>query len=221
MEMEKENIKGILFDLDGVLFDSEYYQWQGWVEPLRKYGIELTKEMYFNYAGKNGRKIDQELIKDFDLGLADGELLAQKTPLLEKWFHEKALPLMPFANEAVEFFSKNPKFKLGLCSGGDREEVMVKLEKNDFVRYFPVIVGGDDVLNSKPAPDIYIEGAKRLGLLPEECLAIEDTQYGLQAAKSAGLSCFAVPNEYSIKQDFSRADQVFGSLEEIINYFNQ
>jgi len=61
--MNKENIKGIIFDLDGVLFDSEYYQWQGWVEPLREYGIELTKEMYFAYAGKNGKQIDEELIK--------------------------------------------------------------------------------------------------------------------------------------------------------------
>ena len=219
--MNKENTKGILFDLDGVLFDSEYYQWQGWVEPLRKYGIELTKEMYFNYAGKNGKQIDQELIRDFKLNLNEGELLAQKTLLLEKWFNEKSLPLMPFAKEAVEFFVNNPKFKLGLCSGGDKEEIMVKLEKNDFVKYFSVIVGGDDVSNSKPAPDIYIAGAEKLGLLPEECLAIEDTQYGLQAAKSAGLSCFAVPNEYSIKQDFTNADQVLKSLKQVIEYFNE
>lgn len=217
--MDKKNIKGILFDQDGVLFDSEYYQWQGFAEPLKKYGIELTKEMYFSYAGKNGKQIDKEMISDFKLGLNLGELVAQKAPLIKKWFNEKAMPLMPYAKEAVEFFANNPKFKLGLCSGGDTEEIMAKLGKNDFVKYFPVIVAGSDVANSKPAPDIYIEGAKRLGLRPEECLAIEDTQYGLQSAKDAGLSCFVVPNEYSAKQDFSRADKICGSLKDVIEYF--
>lgn len=217
--MNKQNIKGILFDLDGVLFASEYYQWQGWVEPLRKYGIELTQEMYLNYAGKNGKLIDQELIKDFKLNLNEGDLLAQKNPLLEKWFNEKPIPLMPFAKEAVEFFVNNPKFKLGLCSGGPNKEIITKLQKNDFVKYFSVIVGADNVKNSKPAPDIYLAGAEKLGLLPQDCLAIEDTQYGLEAAKASGAYCFVVPNEYSIKQNFTKADGVFNSLKEIVEYF--
>ena len=217
--MNKENIKGIIFDLDGILFDSEYYQWQGWVEPLREYGIELTKEMYFAYAGKNGKQIDEELVKDFNLNIPIGTLLGEKKKLIEKWFNEKIMPIMPFAKEAVEFFISNPQFKIALCSGGDTEEIMVKLEKNDFVKYFPVIVAGSDVEKSKPNPDIYLLAVKKLGLKPEECLAFEDTQYGLQAAYSAGTHCFAVPNEYSLKQDFSKADRVLSSLKEAMDYF--
>jgi beta-phosphoglucomutase-like phosphatase (HAD superfamily) len=218
--MNKNAIKGILFDLDGTLFDSEYYQWQGWVEPLRKYGIELTKEMYLKYAGKNSKDaIDREMIEDFKLDIPIGALWEEKRKLIGKWFNEKPMPLLPYAKEVVEFFVNNPKFKVVLSSGNDIDEIEAKLKLNDFNKYFPIIVCGSDVKNSKPAPDIYIEGAKRLGLLPEECLAIEDTQYGLESAKAAGLSCFVVPNEYSVKQDFSRADKICGSLKDVIDYF--
>lgn len=220
LKMKKEDIKGIIFDLDGVLFDSEYYQWQGWVEPLREYGIELTKDMYFNYAGKSGKQIDGELINDFNLNLPLGTLWEAKKVLIEKWFNEKAMPAMPFAKEAVEYFTNNTQFKVGLCSGGDREEIITKLEKNDFVKYFSVITAGNDVSRSKPFPDIYLLAVEKLGLKPEECLAFEDTQYGLQAAKSAGVYCFAIPNEYSEKQDFSKADKVISSLKEAIEFFN-
>ena len=216
-----DNIKGIIFDLDGILFDSEYYQWQGWVEPLREYGIELTKEMYFSYAGKSGKQIDQELIKDFNLGVEDGTLLNKKKVLIEKWFNEKTMPIMPYAKEAVEYFSSNPSFKVALCSGGDREEVVTKLEKNDFLKYFPVITAGDDVLRSKPWPDIYLLAVEKLELEPSQCLAFEDTQYGLQAAKDAGVYCFAIPNEYSLNQDFSRADKVLSSLKEAVDFFKK
>lgn len=213
------NIKGIIFDLDGVLFDSEYYQWQGWVEPLRGYGIELTKEMYFEYAGKSGKQIDQELIKNFNLKIEKGFLLNKKNILIEKWFKEKTMPIMPYAKEAVEFFGNN--FKIALCSGGNREEVVIKLEKNNFLNFFPIIVAGDDVERSKPWPDTYLLAVEKLGFKSSECLAFEDTQYGLQSAKDAGLYCFSIPNEYSARQDFSRADKVLTSFKEAIDFFNK
>ena len=217
--MDTSKIKGIIFDLDGVLFDSEYYQWQGWVLPLRKYGIELTKEMYFKYAGKSGKQIDEELTKDFNLNIPIGTLLEEKKKLIEKWFSELTMPLMPFAREAVEFFCANPKLRVALCSGGDTKEIMDKLDRNDFAKYFSVIAAGSDVERSKPWPDIYLSAVERLGLKPEECLAFEDTQYGLQAAKAAGVLCFVVPNEYSLKQDFSKADKVLSSLKNGVAFF--
>jgi len=110
---------------------------------------------------------------------------------------------------------------VALCSGGDREEILTKLKMNNFLKYFSVIVAGDDVQHSKPAPDIYLLAVKLLNLNPDECLAFEDTQYGLQAAKEAGLCCFAIPNEYSNKQDFSLADKILTSLNDAIIFFEK
>ena len=212
-------IKGIVFDLDGTLFATEYYQWQGWVVPLKKYGVELTKAKYFDFAVKTGRDIEKEIARDFALSFKEGSLLKQKEKLLEKWFSTERIKLMPFAKEAVEYFNTN--YKVGLCTGGPRDEALLKLERNDFLKYFESVTTLTDVERGKPFPDIYEKAVQRLGLNVSECLALEDTQYGVRSAKDAGLYCFAIPNEYSRKQDFSRADGVFQSLEEVVAFFEE
>jgi len=82
-----------------------------------------------------------------------------------------------------------------------------------------VIITKDDVLKGKPAPDIYLEAMKRLGLRGGECLAVEDTEHGLEAAKRAGAFCFAIPQEFSIGQNFSKADKVLESLKDVVCFF--
>ncbi|NCB12217.1 MAG: DNA recombination protein RmuC, partial [Erysipelotrichia bacterium] len=101
------------------------------------------------------------------------------------------------------------------------EEVITKLEKNNFLNFFPIIVAGDDVKRSKPWPDTYLLAVEKLGLKPSECLAFEDTQYGLQSAKNAGVYCFAIPNEYSVRQDFSRSAKVLTSFKDQLDSFGK
>lgn len=217
-----DNIKAVIFDLDGTLLDTEYYQWQGWVVPLKEiFNIDLSKEEYLKYAGKRGDQIEKELKEDYKLDFEEGFLLGKKEPLLEKWFKEEKVKEMPFARGAVEFFYNNPNYSIALCSGGPREEVLIKLEKNDFLKYFTIIVAGTDVERGKPFPDIYEKTINMLSLEPGECLALEDTQYGLEAAKSAGAKCFVVPSEYSMTQDFSIADKKLETLEDITKIFDK
>ena len=211
-------IKGVIFDLDGILVDTEVYQWQGWVEVLKPLGIGLSKEEYFKYAGKTGNIIESELAKDYNLKIEKGSLLKQKERLLIEWFHYKELKLLPYAKEAVDFFI-NKGMKVAIASGGPKDEIILKLKKINLYSLFSVITSSSEVKRGKPFPDIYLLSAERLGLKPEECLAFEDTQYGLEAAKSAGFTCFAIPGEFSVKQDFSRADKIFNNLEEVIKFY--
>lgn len=126
---------------------------------------------------------------------------------------------MPYAQKTVEFFSKNKSFRIAVSSGGPRNEVILKLKRASLYSFFPVIVSGNDVKRGKLFSDIYLLTVKKLGLEPQECLALEDTQYGLESAKSAGLTCFVIPSEFSKKQDFSKADKIFFSLKEIVEAF--
>lgn len=213
-------IRGVIFDLDGVLVDTEYYQWQGWVEVLKPYGVSLSKEEYFDYAGKRGDIIESELMIKYGIKVEKGELLRKKENLLINWFESKELKLMPFAREALELLEKNKKYKLAVASGGPEKEVILKLKKTNLYSFFQVIASGSEVKNGKPYPDIYLLALEKLELKADECVALEDTQYGLEAATGAGLTCLAIPNEYSVKQNFSKAYRKLNDLRDAVEFLH-
>ncbi|HSA84351.1 MAG TPA: HAD family phosphatase [Patescibacteria group bacterium] len=215
MKINNKEIKGVIFDLDGVLVDTEYFHWQGWIEVLKPYAQSMTKKAYLKYAGKQGDAIESEIYVDFNLSLPKNALLEKKNELLIDWFETKPLACMPFAKEALEYF-RDKHLKLACASGSFKQEAELKLKKTGLSSFFQSVVAGDDVERGKPYPDIYLLAAKKLGLKPEQCLSFEDTQSGLVSAKAAGLMCFAIPNEYSRKQDFSNADGVFANLKEAV-----
>lgn len=206
-------LKGAVFDVDGVLVDTEGFQWEGWVEVLKPFGIPFPKEDYMQYAGKTGSIIERELIERFGLDVENGSLLKKKEQLLLTWLKSRPIRLLPYAREAVKYF-KDRDLKVAVVSGAPLEEVELKLRKAGVYDLFEALVSRDDVKRSKPYPDGYLCGAKKLVVAPSACVAFEDTQYGVESAKSAGMACVAIPSDCSANQDFSRANVVVPSLKE-------
>ncbi len=209
-------LKGVIFDLDGVLIDTEYFQWQGWVEALKQYNVSMSKQEYYDYAGRRGDQIEADLIKKHNLNVEKGLLLAKKEKLLMEWFKAKPPSLMPYAKESVEFFIRKTLWT-AVASTAPGDEVLLKLKGTGLYPLFQVIVSGTDVKRGKPYPDIYLAAVEKLNLKAEECISFEDTQYGVESAKAAGLKCLAIPNEYTEKQDFSKADGIFRNLKEAVD----
>ncbi len=210
-------IKGAVFDVDGILVDTEGLQWKGWINVLKPLGVELTKKKYFDYAGKGVDIVAPEIKKDFNLNVSINFLVKGKEKAIMELFQGE-LKIVPGAREAVEFFAKKG-VKLASAGGAEMKENVFKLKKVGLLHFFSVIVSGvDDVKREKPYPDVYLLAVKKLGLKPEECIAFEDTEYGVRAAKSAGLVCLALPNEFSVKQDFSMADGVFKNFKEALEW---
>jgi len=214
-----KKIKGVIFDLDGTLLKTEHFNWQAWATVLKHYKISLSKKDYFKYSGKQGDIIESELIKYYGLNAKKGFLLKQKDRLIIGLFKLKPPKFIPYARESIKFFI-NRKIKLAIATGGPRNEVILKLKRVKLYSLFPV-VSGNEVVKGKPYPDIYLLAVKKLRLKPESCIAFEDTQYGVESAKSAGLACLAIPNEFSQNQDFSRADGVFKSLRESVKWVKE
>ena len=210
-------IRAVIFDMDGIIADTELLQFRGWREVLKPLGITLTRKDYYDYAGDTGYYIEERLIEKYGLKAGRGSLLREKERFLFSWFRTKPLKTMPYAMEAVRYF-KGRGIKVGLASGAMIEETKLKLRRLGIAGLFPVIAGRDQVKRSKPYPDVYLHAAHQLRVRPDECIVFEDTEFGLRSAKSAGMICLAIPNELAVKQDFSKADGVFRNLKEAIEY---
>ena len=116
--------------------------------------------------------------------------------------------------ELIELLSKH-NFKIALASNRYINHIFLVLKNLEVEKYFNIIVGPSEERKHKPHPDIYLHAAKELGLNPEDCVALEDSESGVISAHSAGMKVIAIPNKYTQKHDFSKADIILKSLMEV------
>lgn len=206
-------IKAILFDMDGVIVDSEPLHFEAHKKAAAQFGIKLTLEDYMKYGVSAGDDALYEKMSEISgMPVDKSEISKIKKQQYRKIFDEKG-QMFPGILEALRDFSK--RHKLALVSSGATDAIEYVLEKLEIKNYFNLIVCGEDVEKVKPFPDIYLKTLELLDMEPEDCVAIEDSQNGVKAAKGADLRCIAIPNEFTKSQDFSKADMVLASSREL------
>jgi HAD superfamily hydrolase (TIGR01509 family) len=206
-------IRGILFDMDGVLVDSEEFICEAamkmfselciWVEPEDFKPFVGTGESRYlgGVAEKYGYNLDIELAK-FRTYTIYGELVKGKLKTLNG--------VKPFVN-----LCRGKGIKMAVASSADRMKVDINLKEMGFNdNTFDAIVTGSEVTNKKPDPEIFIKAASKLGLKPEECLVVEDAITGIQAGKAAGCKCLALTTSFKTEQ-LTEADWICGDLGEV------
>lgn len=215
---------GIVFDCDGTLIDSEAAHWKSWHLALRDQGRVLTEQDYPNYSGQSGPYIAGKLCEHHELDSPEA-LLNEK----QRHFKQLQREGIPPIERTVKFVRQLAEqkaalgLKLGVASAAHREELLISLKNLGIFHVFDAIVSGHDDLTdyhdpegvNKPKPYIYLHVAKLLGLMPSQCVAFEDTGPGVQSAVSAGFLTFAVPNAFTKTHDFSKADFVIPSHQEL------
>lgn len=205
-------IKAVLFDHDGTLVDSEPTHWRLWQDVLRTHGAILTEQHYKDYyAGMPTAANAADLAERFAIDRTPAALAEDKYAITRSFLSRSAFPLMPGVREVLPLFQASG-LRMAIVTGAGRNGVAATLKAHSLDGIFETIVTADDVRYSKPSPDCYLLAVANLGLEPEDCVAIEDTEHGVAAAAAAGVACLAVPNEMSKHHDFSRATQVFSDL---------
>jgi HAD superfamily hydrolase (TIGR01509 family) len=207
-------IEAAIFDLDGVLIDSEHV----WDEARRilaeERGGRWTENASRDMMGMSS--VEWSLYMHDVVGIPDPpeEISAEVVRRLEPIYRAE-LPLVEGAVEAVERLAA--RWPLGLASSSNRELIDLVLELSDLERYFAATVSSEEVARGKPAPDVYLEAARRLGVPPEKCAAVEDSENGILAAKAAGMRVLAIPNpDYPPHDDaLAAADDVLRALAEL------
>jgi len=206
------DIAAAIFDLDGVLVDSEPIHFRAANRVLQRYGAAITAEVYRTYIGLGEAATWQAWRERFRLSPSVEQLLAAHTAArLEEI--RAGVPAIPDALDAARRLHA-AGVRLAIASSSTPALIDALLDAAGVAAIFPVRVSGEDaaVHAGKPAPDVYLVAAQRLGVVPGACLAIEDSGPGVLSATRAGMLCIAVPNRWTADQDFGAADIVLESL---------
>jgi HAD superfamily hydrolase (TIGR01509 family) len=202
-------LRGVLFDLDGTLADTEPIQWESYRRALRAYGADVDLETYRRHwiAVEGG---SEWACRTFALPVTPAELRARKAAEYRALIAD-GVPARPGAREALARLA--PEYALAVATNSIRGEVDVVLGHLGLREFFTALVAREDYVEAKPAPDPYREAARRLGLAPAACVVVEDTARGVRSGLAAGCVVIAVPSELTRDNDFTGAARRLDGLE--------
>jgi beta-phosphoglucomutase len=207
-------IRAVVFDFDGVLADTEPLHLAAYQEIFSDLGVELPPEEYYeHYVGYDDEGMFRRMSSIREWQLSEEQiraLIVQKSAVFDQVIARTDV-LYPGAQACVEQLANS--YPLGIASGALKHEIEMILQRGGLRQHFAFIVASGDTPESKPRPDPYLRAAVLHGLPPAQCVAIEDSRWGIEAAKAAGMACVAITNTYDASQ-LAAADQVIGSLEE-------
>lgn len=183
----------VIFDADGTLFDTENLMYEVWCEVGRDMGLTMTIPEYLHYVGLNRKTVldvmRERIGPDFD----GAEFMVRCVARLSERIEEDGVPLKPGVREVLELL-KEQGVPIGLATSTHRVRTNRRLELCGLGTYFAAVVTGDEVSKGKPDPEIYRTVCEKLGVAPEDCLAVEDSKNGILSAHNAGLSVVMIPD---------------------------
>lgn len=207
--------KAVIFDMDGVIIDSEPFYQEVQIDLFHKMGITIPPEEYNTFIGAGMREMWNMIKSSRNLKQPIEELIKLNNSVLLEYFKESAalVPTPHFTDFLASVLSAG--MKTAVASSTAKPIIEVILKKLNLYDFFNNIVSGNEVENGKPAPDIFLETASRLNVIPSDCIVVEDSFNGVKAAKSAGMYCLGYHNPNSGNQDISAADRIINSFADI------
>jgi len=200
----------LIFDLDGLLIDTETLYFRATRRLIQPYGYDVTVEEYADWVGRHVSAA--EFLDRFPLPWSEEEL--------QRRFNCELYPLLRTETQLMpgvrEFLARvAAPYPRAIASATAQPLLDELVERTGLAQDFPLRVSAHEVPQGKPAPDVFLEAARRLGRPPRECVVFEDSPFGIQGAHAAGMRTVAVPNRFTRYGDFSLADRVVGNLLEI------
>jgi beta-phosphoglucomutase family hydrolase len=176
-------IQGLIFDCDGTIADTMPLHYQAWITALGEYGVDFPEALFYEMAGIPTPKI-VELLNDRHGHQMPVEATATRKDFLYEQMIPKVTEIAPVVEIVKQYHGKLP---MAVATGGSRGVVTKTLNSLGLMHFFQTLVTADDVVHGKPAPDIFLEAARRIGVPPGHCCGFEDAELGLQSIRSAGM----------------------------------
>ena len=180
-------LKGVLFDFDGVVVQSEALHMRTFLELLSPYGVKVSEERWYGeFAGTGSKSIFERLIKEFGIDANVDQLVEKRKKLYEGYVRGGALKETPGVRGFLDSLHGSG-IKTAIVSGSHRSNVEAALSVFGLGSYFDLIVSGDEIQSRKPDPGPFLHAAEILGVSPKECVVIEDSVAGCESARRAGM----------------------------------
>ena len=214
-------IKVVIFDMDGLLIDSEILYFNIFNDFLNRYGHSMKIEEYTqNCSGKTAITNVEYLVNNNHLPLSVKEAYDEKA-IIEQEHFDRGVELKQGALNLLDYF-KEQNYKLIIASSNYREKAIKILNQHSIIHYFDDFIFGDEIERGKPFPDIFIKACEKANELPSNCLVLEDSEAGIQAAHSANIPVICIPDlKHPQDSTLKLATCVLQSLDLVIDYINE
>jgi len=202
-------LAAIIFDMDGLMIDSESLYWAAGRDVARRFGKPVADQTLGRMMGRSPIDSMRVFAEELRLSESPQRLLEMRDGIALESMRQ-GVPAMPGLLEVLAEF--RPKYKLGVATSAPLRYAEMILSKLGILDRFDVVQTSDDVVHGKPDPEIYLKAMGRLGMTPEQCVVLEDSSNGALAGKRAGAYVIAVPSQYTRDQDFGFVDYIAADL---------
>ena len=186
-------VSAVIFDVDGLMIDSERITRTAWRLAMAEYDYSLEDDIFTQVIGKTIIDTRQFFKQVYGCGFPFNEIYERRQVHLHRLYNENGIPIKPGLHDLLDFLQNN-QIKIAVATSSATDVARKKLRVAGLFHLFGTIVYGDDVENGKPAPDIFLIAANKLGVSPEDCLVLEDSEAGIVAAHAAGMKPVMVPD---------------------------
>ncbi|CAA7196025.1 HAD family hydrolase [Chryseobacterium potabilaquae] len=217
-------LKAVLFDMDGVIVDTEPLHRKAYFKTFNELEIIVSENLYTSFTGSSTKKVCETLINEFDLSHSHEDIAHIKRTYFKDFFYnDEEFDLIPGVKQLIEHYHEND-MKLILASSATMTTINMVFEKFGLEKYFSGKISGADLKESKPHPEVFLLAAKMANEPVENCMVIEDSTNGILAAHRAQIFCSAYRSQHSKNQDYTLANIVVSDyaeleLDKITKYF--
>ena len=212
-----KNFDAVVFDMDGVIFDSEKAVMDCWLELAAKYNIPNIEEPYLACTGTNDAKTREIMLNAYGPDFPYDEYAKEASKMYHEKYDGGRLPMKHGVFKILNYLKDNNK-KIALASSTRRETVVNQLRDAGILDYFDEIVTGDMVKRSKPAPDIFLLACEKIGVKPSRAFAVEDSYNGIRSAHAGGLKPIMVPDLLPANGEMKDLSIVVRTLDDVVLY---
>lgn len=211
-------IKAVIFDMDGLMINSERVTFEGYVKVMAEKGYTITEEFYKKLLGKTLKTAYELFFQVYGNEFPMDEVLEQVHKYVADVFENDGVPLKKGLLELLQYLKSNNYLTI-VATSSTRVRVDHILELANITQYFNDSICGDEVTHGKPNPEVFLRACQKLGVEPSEAIVLEDSEAGIQAASSANIPVICIPDMKYPEPEYEKmTTQILNSLDQIIDY---